>query len=123
MGVIVAIVCATAGWFFARLVSVRCVMLGSIILICVTISAELYVADYLVSQGCKGNWMKGVSCPEWSAPLRMAVLHDIFRFLFVVYLTFIFPIVWIVSAIVELLYRVGVTSSPQHKGKSNYRAH
>lgn len=119
MVLVLAIVFATAGWFFSRLVLVRCLMVANILLTCLAATTELYVNDFLIAQGCNGHWMKGLSCPEWSILLRIVVSHDIFASIFILYLMYVFPSVWIGSAITEIVFRVGGASAPQPERKSN----
>jgi hypothetical protein len=101
-----ALLLAFLGWYFGKLRAVRMVMAGSIILGSVTLPSELYVNRYLNSLGCEGNWMKGLSCPEWSVLINLAIWHHGSALLFFTYLMVIFPFVCFASAFAETIFRI-----------------
>ncbi len=89
--------------FLGKSTFTRWVMAASILLAILTLPSELYVDSYLDSVGCTGNWLEGFNCPTWTVFTKAVIVHQISGLFFSAYLLFVFPFLWLISAIIEYL--------------------
>lgn len=110
-----AFVLAALVWYLGRMPITRWVMAGSIIAGCITLPSEFYVNSYLASEGCVGNWMKGLNCPDWSVFITLANAHQMSGMIFFLYLMLVFPIIWALLVFSEIVLRVQNHDQRRHR--------
>lgn len=75
--------------------------LTSFIFVGASLLSDLWTNEYLVSASCKGNVMKGLTCPEKTHMVRLAILHQLSMLVAFFYLAFISPFVALVIVLSE----------------------
>ncbi|WP_425040718.1 hypothetical protein [Primorskyibacter sp. S187A] len=104
--ILLCLAAALALLWITQLPNLRWIMAAHLIVAGLTLPVELYGQNVLDAAGCTGNALKGLSCPEWSWLIRVAVFQQFASLLVFAYFTAVFPLVWAVCAVIECVARV-----------------
>ncbi|MBO9408700.1 hypothetical protein J7399_14785 [Shimia sp. R9_1] len=93
---------------------VRVVILASFIFVGLSRLSDFWTNEYLISAGCGGNVMKGLSCPEMTKMVRLAILHQLSFLVSVFFVAFICPILALFIVVSEWNVRQKTSAEITH---------
>ncbi|WP_209087143.1 hypothetical protein [Shimia sp. R9_1] len=76
--------------------------------------SDFWTNEYLISAGCGGNVMKGLSCPEMTKMVRLAILHQLSFLVSVFFVAFICPILALFIVVSEWNVRQKTSAEITH---------
>ena len=102
-------ICGTAlAVIYCRHRAVNWFVALTVLALAMTYPSEWWANDHLRAANCNGNWLKGLSCPEWTTMIDVAVFHQQALFVVILFANSLYQIVLALAMVVAFFRRRSV---------------